>query len=81
MPDAIKAIALVGALSVVFCTHSTDATAYSNQQMKSVSHTTKADDQSRANAICLGASTDGHDHNGWAVVDARTCGQIDTTGT
>ncbi|MGJ8604335.1 MAG: BufA1 family periplasmic bufferin-type metallophore [Marivita sp.] len=81
MSNAIKTVALVGAIAASFAAHTTTATAQAKEKCFGVSLAGENDCAAGPGTTCAGSSTVDYQGNAWKLVDAGTCVTMEKDGS
>lgn len=77
MSNAVKTVAIVGAVAASLAAHTTTATAQAKEKCFGISLAGQNDCEAGPGTTCAGTSTVDYQGNAWTLVDAGTCAEIE----
>lgn len=76
MSNAVKTVAIVGAVAASLAAHTTTATAQAKEKCFGISLAGQNDCEAGPGTTCAGTSTVDYQGNAWTLVNAGTCAEI-----
>lgn len=77
MSNAVKTVAIVGAVAASLAAHTTTATAQAKEKCFGISLAGQNDCEAGPGTTCAGTSTVDYQGNAWTLVDAGACAEIE----